>query len=100
MPAASAPRPAARRPRWFRSFYWRIALGFTALVVIVLVGQSLMFSYLLTRQQGAFTPGDPNTQATAIAAEVSRALAAPILALRSRGSSTTTPRARVKASIC
>ncbi len=76
MPTASAAPLAARRPRWYHSFYWRIALGFTALVVIVLVGQSLMFSYLLTRQQGTFAPGDPNTQATAIAAQISRALAA------------------------
>ena len=76
MPAALTAPPAVRRPRWFHSFYWRIALGFTLLVVIVLVGQSLMFSYLLTRQRGAFAPGDPNTQATAIAADVSRALAA------------------------
>ena len=75
MPAVS-PAPAGLRPLWYRSFYWRIAASFIALVVIVLVGQSLMFSYLLTRPQGAFTPGDPNTSATAIAARVSAALAA------------------------
>ena len=74
--AAESPAPAGLRPLWYRSFYWRIAASFIALVVIVLVGQSLMFSYLLTRPQGAFTPGDPNGSATAVAAHVSAALAA------------------------
>ena len=69
--AAVSPVPAGLRPLWYRSFYWRIAASFIALVVIVLVGQSLMFSYLLTRPQGAFTPGDPNASATAVAAHVS-----------------------------
>ena len=55
MPAVS-PAPAGLRPLWYRSFYWRIAASFIALVVIVLVGQSLMFSYLLTRPQGASRP--------------------------------------------
>jgi two-component system, OmpR family, sensor kinase len=71
-----APAQLHDRPLWYRSFYWRIAISFIALVVVVLVGQSLMFSYLLTRPQGAFAPGDPNASATAIAAQVSRALAA------------------------
>jgi signal transduction histidine kinase len=75
VPAAS-PVPPGFRPRWYRSFYWRIASSFIALVVIVLVGQSLMFSYLLTRPQGAFAPGDPNTSATTIAARLSAALTA------------------------
>ena len=71
--ATSAPGP---RPLWYRSFYWRIAGSFIALVVVVLVGQSLMFSYLLTRPQGAFAPGNPNAMATAVAARLSAALAA------------------------
>jgi hypothetical protein len=51
-----------------------------------------MFSYLLTRQQGAFAPGDPNTQATALAARISRALVV------DPGPSSTTWRARARAS--
>ncbi len=35
-----------------------------------------MFSYLLTRPQGAFAPGNPNALAAAVAAEVGAALAA------------------------
>ena len=37
--------PDGPRPLWYRSFYWRIAVSFIALVIVVLVGQSLMFSY-------------------------------------------------------
>ena len=74
------PRPGAApdgpRPIWYRSFYWRIAVSFIALVIVVLVGQSLMFSVLLTRSQNAFAPGNPNTLAAAVAAEVGAALAA------------------------
>ena len=75
MPAVSF-SPADHRPRWYRSFYWRIAASFIALVIVVLVGQSLMFSVLLTRSQSAFAPGNPNALAMAVAAEVGAALAA------------------------
>ena len=68
--------PTARVQLWYRSFYWRIAISFIALVIVVLVGQSLMFSVLLTRSQSAFAPGNPNTLAAAVAAEVGAALAA------------------------
>lgn len=61
---------------WFRSFYWRIAASFALLVVGVLVGQSAIVSYVLTRPSGAFAPGDPNRAATAIAARVRTALEA------------------------
>ena len=75
MPTPGAARDGPR-PLWYRSFYWRIAISFIALVIVVLVGQSLMFSVLLTRSQSAFAPGNPNTLATAVAAEVGAALAA------------------------
>ena len=75
MPTPGA-APDGPRPIWYRSFYWRIAISFIALVIVVLVGQSLMFSVLLTRSQNAFAPGNPNTLAAAVAAEVGAALAA------------------------
>ena len=75
MPSPGA-APGGPRPLWYRSFYWRIAVSFIALVIVVLVGQSLMFSVLLTRSQSAFAPGNPNTSPTAVAAEVGAALAA------------------------
>jgi signal transduction histidine kinase len=80
--APPASRHAATSPvepasPWFHSLYWRIAAAFVALVVLVVVAQSLVFSPLLIRSQGgAFGPGDPNASATAIAAGMGRALAA------------------------
>jgi hypothetical protein len=40
VPAASTAPPDARRRRWYYSFYWRIALGFTALVVMCWSGSA------------------------------------------------------------
>ena len=62
--------PANGQVVWYRSFYWRIAVSFIALVIVVLIGQSLMFSVLLTRSQNAFAPGNPNTLAAAVAAAI------------------------------
>lgn len=59
---------------WFRSFYWRIAASFVVLVALVVVGQSAIFSYLLTRPSGEFAPPDPNRTAAIIAARVRAAL--------------------------
>jgi two-component system sensor histidine kinase BaeS len=59
---------------WYRSFYWRIAASFAALVVLVLVGQSAIVSAVLTRRGGEFAPGDPNREATTVAARVREAL--------------------------
>ncbi len=65
-----------RPPLWHSSFYWRIALSFVALVVLVLVSQSVMLSYLLSRQDGPFAPDNPNASAAAVAAGVGAALSA------------------------
>ena len=65
---------ARRANQWYRSFYWRIAASFVVLVVAVLVGQSAIFSYVLTRPSGQFAPGDPNRAATAVAARLRTAL--------------------------
>jgi len=70
-----------RPPLWHSSFYWRIALSFVALVVLVLVSQSVMLSYLLSRRDGPFAPDNPNASATAVAARVGAALAADPAAL-------------------
>jgi len=60
--------------RWYHSLYWTIAGSFAALVVVVLVGQSLVVSAMLTRAGSPFGPGNPNADATALAASVSAAL--------------------------
>ena len=73
MPSPGSTSPAART-QWYRSFYWRIAASFVVLVVAVLVGQSAIFSYVLTRPSGQFAPGNPNRAATAVAARLRTAL--------------------------
>ena len=70
-----SPDTPVRRPIWSSSFYWRIAISFVALVIVVLVGQSIMFSYMIARQTGPFAPENPNAAAAAVATEVSAALA-------------------------
>jgi len=70
-----SPDPPGRRPIWSSSFYWRIAISFVGLVIVVLVGQSIMFSYMIARQSGPFAPDNPNAAAAAIATEVSDTLA-------------------------
>ncbi len=44
------------RSVWYRSLYWRIALGFVALLAILLAVQGLMFLWL-TGQGTEFLPG-------------------------------------------
>src|SRR4029079_18355218 len=42
MPPMSEPRPVV----WYRSFYWRIAIGFVATVAVVLALQAALFLWL------------------------------------------------------
>ena len=59
---------------WYSSFYWRIAISFVVFVVVVLISQSFMVTYV-ARSNGVFAPGNPNALATAIAADLGAALA-------------------------
>jgi signal transduction histidine kinase len=63
------------RPAWYSSFYWRIAISFVLFIVVVLVGQSVMVSYMASRSNNPFSSGNPNAEAAAIASSVGRALA-------------------------
>ena len=74
MDETPSPLPSPPRPLWFRSLYWRIAFSFAVLVVLVLVGQSAIVSSVLTRRGGEFAPGDPNREATTVAARLLAAL--------------------------
>jgi hypothetical protein len=40
------PDAAARRPAWFRSLYWRIALGSIAVLAVLLLVQALVFLWM------------------------------------------------------
>ena len=59
---------------WYRSMYWRIALGFVALLAVLLLVQGAVFLYLTGRTE--FFPGrSPAEYAQTIAADLSVALA-------------------------
>src|SRR5215471_8356467 len=58
----------ATLPRWYRSFYWRIAISFAVFVVVLIVVQSLIFSYLIAR--APFTGRSPNNLAAVVAADL------------------------------
>jgi signal transduction histidine kinase len=73
-PSAADPPTEAGRVVWYRSFYWRIALGFVATVAIVLVLQAALFLWLAsTNDTIAMRPA---RVATVAAAELSTALEA------------------------
>ena len=60
---------------WYQSLYWRIALGFVALLATLLAVQGLVFLWL-TGRMAEFLPGrSPAELAQAIAADVAAAIA-------------------------
>jgi two-component system OmpR family sensor kinase len=61
--------------RWYRTLYWRIGFGFLALIVGLLVLQSLLFSYIVSRSRDTLPGGSPNRFAALVAADVSSDLA-------------------------
>jgi signal transduction histidine kinase len=67
---------APARLRWFRSFYWRIAASFVLVMLAVIVAQSLMFSYMISRWNAQDPSRSPNSVASAAAADVAAALEA------------------------
>jgi signal transduction histidine kinase len=61
-------------PVWYRSLYWRIALGFVALLAVLLAAQGLVFLWL-TGQVAAAWPGRSASElASNIATDLSREL--------------------------
>jgi two-component system OmpR family sensor kinase len=60
--------------RWYRSFYWRIGLSFVVLVIVVLVAQSAMFSYIVARSNVPFRGRSPNNLAAIVAADIGSTL--------------------------
>ena len=63
------------RSRWYRSFYWRIGLGFVTFVVAVIVAQSVMFGYLVSRSSLTQQGSSPNSMAIAVEGDLRSALA-------------------------
>src|SRR5437773_8724162 len=71
------------RSRWYRSFYWRIGVGLVVFVIAVIVAQSVMFSFLISRSNAALQGPSPNSFATIVEGDLGSAIAAdPTLDLR------------------
>jgi signal transduction histidine kinase len=62
------------QPRWYRSLYWRIAVGFVLCLAVVLVVQALLLVFVASRS-GPTLPGvPPDRFARAVAQDLSQAL--------------------------
>jgi two-component system, OmpR family, sensor kinase len=77
-PTAATPHdradPGSGRVVWYRSFYWRIAIGFVATVAVVLVLQAALFLWLASTTEAIQLR--PDRLVTVAAAELSSALEA------------------------
>ena len=68
--------PQAAKPRaWYRSLYWRIALGIVTVLVAMLASQGVLFVYFVYPQAGSLQSRAPAQLATLVATELSAALA-------------------------
>jgi two-component system, OmpR family, sensor kinase len=62
------------QPRWYRSLYWRIAVGFVLCLAVVLVVQALLLVFVASRS-GPTLPGvPPDRFARSVAQDLSQAL--------------------------
>ena len=63
-------------PIWYRSLYWRIAIGFVALLAVLLAAQGFVFLWLTGRVAAAWPGRSAIELASAMAADVARELTA------------------------
>jgi signal transduction histidine kinase len=63
-------------PVWYRSLYWRIALGFVLCVAGLLVAQALLFLWLAERSSVSMLARSPQHLAVVIASDIADALEA------------------------
>jgi signal transduction histidine kinase len=68
------PDAAARRPAWFRSLYWRIALGSMAVLAVLLLAQAVVFLWMSGTIATALLGQSPDRIAEEAAREVAEAL--------------------------
>jgi len=59
---------------WYRSLYWRIAVGLVAVLALMLVSQGLLFVYFTYPQAGSIQSRTPAQLASLAASELSTAL--------------------------
>jgi signal transduction histidine kinase len=64
----------SRNPRWYRSLYWRIALGLVAFLALMLAAEAGLFLWLTDTIAGSFPARSPRRLAVLVASDVGRAL--------------------------
>jgi signal transduction histidine kinase len=63
-------------PRWYRSLYWRIALGLFAFLVLMVVAQAAIFVWMLEQAAGSMPARSPRRLAVLVASDVAAAMQA------------------------
>jgi signal transduction histidine kinase len=63
-------------PRWYRSLYWRLALGLVAFLALMLVAQGALYLWTTERIAGSMPARDPRRLAVLVASDVAAAIAA------------------------
>jgi signal transduction histidine kinase len=63
-------------PRWYRSLYWRIALGLVAFLAIMLAAEGGIFLWMTDRIAGSMPARSPRRLAALVASDLGTALAA------------------------
>jgi signal transduction histidine kinase len=74
-PALRVSAPAGSVRRWYRSLYWRIALGLFAFLALMLVAQGALLLWVSDRMAGSMPASSPQRLAVLIASDVGAALA-------------------------
>src|SRR5215210_4361014 len=70
------PGAAGTEVRWYRSLYWRFALGLIGFLALMLAAEGGMFLWITDRIAGSMPARDPRRLAVLVASDVSSALAA------------------------
>jgi signal transduction histidine kinase len=65
---------SSTRPRWYRSLYWRIALGLFAFLALMLTAQGALFLWMTDRIAGSMPARSPRRLAALVASDVSAAI--------------------------
>jgi two-component system, OmpR family, sensor kinase len=66
-------QPTSKR-RWYRSFYWRLALGLIAFLALMLAAQSLLTLWMSNQIAGSMPARSPRRLAVIIASDIGAAL--------------------------
>ena len=62
------------RPLWYRSLYWRIALGLFAFLALMLTAQGALFLWMTDRIAGSMPARSPRRLAALVASDISAAM--------------------------